>query len=172
MSEDVRENKLKMSRHYTEFSETLFKIVSNYDGDIKGYTRDCLYPNDSNLFDILRMYFKIFTYSEGNLDKFIETVENTKQHLGISNHVAKLFINTAKRMLDSDVKMEEVESSNVKSVGYDSMLKELYVEFCNGNKYKYFNVEEDEVSKLKNSDSVGGCLNREIKSKKDYQRIG
>ncbi len=48
-----------------------------------------------------------------------------------------------------------VQSSNIKSIGYDSDRQTLELEFANGGVYQYFNVTEDIYQTI-----VG--INREI----------
>ncbi|HEV3322761.1 MAG TPA: KTSC domain-containing protein [Solirubrobacteraceae bacterium] len=64
-----------------------------------------------------------------------------------------------------------VSSSNVASVGYDSQIMVLEVEFSDGAIYQYFDVPEDDAVGLLNSDSVGKYLNSNIKGHYRYARI-
>ncbi|HYH79977.1 MAG TPA: KTSC domain-containing protein [Longimicrobium sp.] len=58
---------------------------------------------------------------------------------------------------------EPVDSSSLNSVGYDAGKRLLEVEFRNGGVYRYLDVPPDEFEALKDADSVGRHLNREIK---------
>ena len=58
---------------------------------------------------------------------------------------------------------ERVDSSSLSSLGYDARKRLLEVEFRNGGVYRYLDVPEDEFEALKDADSVGRHLNREIK---------
>lgn len=56
------------------------------------------------------------------------------------------------------VEMLDVQSSNIKSVGYDAEAKELYVQFSSGL-YKYINVEPIIFEGLKLAESKGKYMN-------------
>ena len=51
--------------------------------------------------------------------------------------------------------MTDVNSSNVKSVGYNEINAVAIIQFHNGNRYAYFDVSSDEYKILRESDSVG-----------------
>ena len=57
------------------------------------------------------------------------------------------------------MKMINVESSCIKSVGFDEEKNELVVEFQNGRQYKYFNCSKGLYENFMNSDSKGRFLN-------------
>lgn len=59
--------------------------------------------------------------------------------------------------------VEVKDSSAVLKLGYDG--ENLFVQFVGGAWYKYFHVPEKMFERLSTSDSVGQCLNREIKPK-------
>lgn len=56
------------------------------------------------------------------------------------------------------IEMVDVQSSNIKSVGYDAEAKELYVQF-NSGMYKYLNVEPIIFEGLKLAESKGKYMN-------------
>jgi len=56
-----------------------------------------------------------------------------------------------------------VQSSTVKSVGYDEKTLTLEIEFVNGNIYQYFDVPHSVHSELMASGSLGQFLNTQIK---------
>ncbi len=62
-----------------------------------------------------------------------------------------------------DIEMQEVSSSNVAAVGYDSDSSTLRVQFTNGSVYDYDGVSEEEYDSLVTADSVGSYLNSNIK---------
>ena len=68
----------------------------------------------------------------------------------------------------------EVESSNIKEVGYDDECQVLGVRFKSGDEYRYEGVTVEEYVGLLGSESPGGYLHREIKPKhegvKQYER--
>lgn len=56
---------------------------------------------------------------------------------------------------------KNVESSNIKSIGYEDEV--LEVEFLNGSIYVYYNVPEKLFESIMNADSHGRYLNEYIK---------
>lgn len=65
-----------------------------------------------------------------------------------------------------------VSSSNILSIGYNSQLAILEVEFTSGDVYQYFNVPEHLHHGLMNASSKGQFLNDYIKYSYRYQKIG
>jgi len=61
------------------------------------------------------------------------------------------------------MEMINVQSSNLKSVGYDDNQSSLYVEFKHGGKYKYFNVDRNIYDNLLVADSKGKFFDQNIK---------
>lgn len=72
----------------------------------------------------------------------------------------------------ADIVMIPVVSSNVESIGYDGSTQTLRVRFLNGSTYDYKNVSVMEFEQLKNAQSVGSYLNRNIKGNYAYERVG
>ncbi len=66
---------------------------------------------------------------------------------------------------------KNVDSSNIKSVGYDSILKVLEIEFDGSGIYQYLNVPEDIYVDLMNASSHGTYLNEFIKDKYLYREV-
>lgn len=64
-----------------------------------------------------------------------------------------------------------VSSSSVASVGYDAHTMTLEVEFTSGSVYQYFDVPESEHQALVSASSVGGYLNRIIKTSYRYAQV-
>lgn len=56
-----------------------------------------------------------------------------------------------------------VSSSNIASIGYDSMSQILEIEFLNGSIYQYYDVPEALYEGLMAADSHGKYLNEFIK---------
>jgi len=56
-----------------------------------------------------------------------------------------------------------VESSSLRSVGYDSRSRTLEIEFHSGSLYQYFNVPEAVFEELLAQDSLGAYFNAEIR---------
>lgn len=63
-------------------------------------------------------------------------------------------------MLNLEIKMIPVESSNVKSLGYDEDNKNIHVELISGEKYMYTNVPKKVFEDLLISTSIGAYMNR------------
>ena len=61
------------------------------------------------------------------------------------------------------MEMLSVQSSNLKSVGYDDNQNLLYIEFKHGGKYKYLNVDKSVYDKLLVADSKGKFFDQNIK---------
>ena len=64
-----------------------------------------------------------------------------------------------------------VESSQVKSVGYDPDSEVLEVEFKGGTVYQYAEVTCKTYADMMNADSIGRFLNTGIKGTHEYQRL-
>ncbi len=64
-----------------------------------------------------------------------------------------------------------VESSNIKSIGYEAKTRTLEVEFNTGKVYQYFNVFSDEYDALMASDSKGKYFGQFIRGRKDYKTV-
>lgn len=58
-----------------------------------------------------------------------------------------------------EIKMVNVESSCIKSIGYDEEKSELFVEFISGKIYKYPNCSKTLYENFMNSSSKGRFLN-------------
>ena len=66
---------------------------------------------------------------------------------------------------NKNIEMKEVESSNIKAIGYDPEENRLYVEFLsNGNVYMYADVSQEVFDGLMSSDSHGKYLARNVKN--------
>jgi len=59
---------------------------------------------------------------------------------------------------------EPVESSSIRSIGYDPMSKMMEVEFNKGAVYVYEDVPEDVYHTLMTSESIGRAFSELIKS--------
>lgn len=65
---------------------------------------------------------------------------------------------------NSDMNRVQVQSSNLKSVGYDAETKTLEVEFHDGGLYQYFNVPAVVHRDLLNASSIGQYFSFFIKT--------
>lgn len=64
-----------------------------------------------------------------------------------------------------------ITSSNIRSIGYDSQLAILEVEFTSGDIYQYFDVSEYLYRELMSAASYGQFLNNYIKYSYRYQKV-
>jgi len=69
------------------------------------------------------------------------------------------------------VDRERVDSSSVRSVGYDGRSHTLEVEFVNGGVYDYLDVPATEADRLRASESLGRYLNQRIKPRYRVRRV-
>jgi len=67
------------------------------------------------------------------------------------------------------MKLNEVKSSNIKSVGWEN--NTLYVQYNNGLTYSYAEVNEETYNNLMNAESKGRFINSEIKGKHAFTRL-
>jgi len=65
----------------------------------------------------------------------------------------------------------QVYSSSVKSVGFDSDIGDLQIDFQSGRSYLYADVPETVYENLMESDSIGTFVNDKIKPKYNYTEI-
>lgn len=66
------------------------------------------------------------------------------------------------------IERKEVQSSNIKSVGYNADSKKLEVEFTNGSIYQYFSVPDEVYEEFSKSASMGAYHSSEIAKKYKY----
>jgi hypothetical protein len=65
-----------------------------------------------------------------------------------------------------------VDSSSVRSVGYDARQRELELEFTGGSVYRYFDVPVEVYRGLLRADSIGSFVNDVVKPRYRYDRVG
>jgi hypothetical protein len=70
-----------------------------------------------------------------------------------------------------EIKMIEVKSSCINSIGYDEFLEELYVEFKNGGIYRYPHCSKPMYDRLMVSPSKGRFINDHFVGEIHYDRI-
>ena len=66
---------------------------------------------------------------------------------------------------------QPVESSNLRSVGYDEFLLVLEIEFKSGAVYRYYGVPSEVHDELINAESVGKYFNANVKSKYNFLKV-
>lgn len=64
-----------------------------------------------------------------------------------------------------------VNSTNIRSIGYDKQTATLEVEFTSGDIYQYFNVPEYLYQQFLNASSYGQFLNDNIRYNYRYQKV-
>jgi hypothetical protein len=69
------------------------------------------------------------------------------------------------------VKREPLDSSSLRSVGYDPSAHVLEVEFRNGGVYQYLEVPDEEFEGFITAPSKGRYLNTEIKARYPSRRL-
>ncbi|HEX2787812.1 MAG TPA: KTSC domain-containing protein [Ignavibacteria bacterium] len=69
------------------------------------------------------------------------------------------------------MKRQHVNSTSVRSIGYDEATKTLEVKFIDGDVYQYFKVPEKIYLDLLTASSIGAYLNKEIKGKFEYRKM-
>ena len=67
---------------------------------------------------------------------------------------------------------EHVQSSNLRSLGYDANSSTLEVEFNSGAIWQYYDVLESTYYELKSASSVGKYFNANIKGSYSESQIG
>ena len=65
-----------------------------------------------------------------------------------------------------------VQSSNIRSVGYDSGSQTMQVEFSSGGVYDYSGVPADVHAKMISAKSIGGAFASEVRGKFEHKKVG
>lgn len=66
------------------------------------------------------------------------------------------------------MKLNEVVSSNIKSIGYDKGT--LVIEYLSGAQYEYYDVPQEVYDELVKAESKGRFVNQNIKGKYKFQK--
>ena len=69
----------------------------------------------------------------------------------------------------TNIQMVLVQSSNVKSVGYDEENKNIHIELISGEKYMFKNVPKKIFKDLLVSTSIGSYINRYLRDSYDVE---
>ena len=69
------------------------------------------------------------------------------------------------------MKREQVDSSNLASVGYNEENEILEIEFNHGGIYQYSDVPRKEYVSLMNADSLGSYFHHNIRDVYDYNKL-
>ncbi|MCO1654109.1 KTSC domain-containing protein [Pseudonocardia humida] len=67
---------------------------------------------------------------------------------------------------------QQVESSSVRSLGYDPANRALEVQFASGAVYRYLDVPARVVEGLAAASSIGGYVARNVRNVYRYRRLG
>ena len=67
---------------------------------------------------------------------------------------------------------DQLPSTSLKSVGYDSEQEILEVEFCNGEIHQYLNVPPEDYADLIASESQGSYFTNHIRGMYEYREAG
>ena len=76
-----------------------------------------------------------------------------------------------KKKFGKSMKRTPVESSNLKSVGYDPGSKKMHVGFHTGAVYEYDGVEPEDHEAMMNAESIGKHFNKHVRMNFPYRRI-
>ena len=72
---------------------------------------------------------------------------------------------------DKPIPREHVNSTAVRSAGYDEAEWVLQVKYVNGKVYNYFRVPPNEYENLKKAASKGEYVNRQIKPYYEFEEV-
>jgi hypothetical protein len=70
------------------------------------------------------------------------------------------------------MRRESVDSTAVRSIGFDADINVLELEFASGAVYKYFGVPRKLYEAMRGADSLGAFVNREIVPRFRAERVG
>jgi hypothetical protein len=78
---------------------------------------------------------------------------------------------SSKSRIQNGMLRQEVESAELRSVGYDLSASILEAEFHSGEIYQYFDVPAQLVLELLEADSIGRYFNAHIRSKFRFRKV-
>ena len=106
------------------------------------------------------------------LDDFRNKTGKTIKALPKASEMKKIIIEEMEVHLHPSIMRDSVDSSNIKSIGYDSESSTLEIEFSHGSTYQYCNVPEEIYLMLLKSASKGKFFHDSIKrGGYSYKRI-
>ena len=73
--------------------------------------------------------------------------------------------------MNSKLPMIQVESSNIKAIGYEDSTQKLDVEFNTGTLYRFFGVDMDIYNSLLAARSKGSFFSKHIRGKFESQKL-
>ena len=71
-----------------------------------------------------------------------------------------------------NMEREYIESSMIRSIGFDASTSTLEIEFNSGAVWQYFDFPESKWYEFRNAESKGKYFNREIKNQYSESRVG
>jgi len=156
-AEDDSDLEVAWEHHYKANKHHL----SPYNGGIKGM----------DLVTLTEMFCDWVVSSKESQKTLINTIQNHQVLYKLSDDLVAVLLNTVNLVLPSPVDMIPVDSSHVETVGYDPILREIYVTFKGGTTYRYFDVSESEFNEMLESSSVGSFIANKLKPCKEYQKV-
>ena len=69
------------------------------------------------------------------------------------------------------VPMKQVFSSHVHAVGYDAGSNELHVEYKNGKRFVYKDVDQEKARNVMNGHSIGQAIHKHVRGQHDHEEI-
>ena len=103
---------------------------------------------------------------EGSLVRAVEAPEEVKTDETVMGTYkeAKESIDERDAALRVVFDMKEIESSNIRCVGYSEHHKQLRIQFTNGGVYQYKDVPLETFVEMMNSKSAGAHFSKEIRN--------
>jgi len=71
-------------------------------------------------------------------------------------------------MIQEQVQMAEVTSSQISRIGYDVAEAQLYIEFKNRDLYRFSNISAEQYEFLMAAESIGSYFGKNIKNRREY----
>lgn len=73
--------------------------------------------------------------------------------------------------MHSSVPMRQVTSSHINAIGHDKTTNELHVEYKNGSKVKFKDVDADKARIIMNSGSIGKALHQHVRGQHEHENF-
>lgn len=127
-----------------------------------------------------------FSLSPGEFYDMVQNIRTAEKAMGTATYETSESARKYRRRQDSDgnwrrvisekptaaeeIAMQAVESSNIKSAGYNLGQNILRIEFNGGGVYNYYEVPKDVFEGLVSAESVGKFFHKHIKGRYDYKK--
>lgn len=161
MSENNQKGvKLDLPSDYGDRARTFFDgLVSRYIGLLVGLFQ--YHPDNDKLYVLFKQHETDF--------------ENEKVTSAMFADLSREFADSDEVQLATHPKgtaMFEVDSSNVRSIGWDALRRVLYVRFLDDEgTYLYFDVPPARWDEFNNAESKGSFLHEKIKGEYEYTKV-